>query len=251
MRPAAVVAQVEQVVARHAVVLEVAGAVVVRRAAEHHRRPEVADAGVADRGVDDGGHPAAGALGAEPVLVVVAPDEELLARQADPLDQRAGDEHAVERDHDVADHAAGGRGRGRRACRGRRGCRPAAGSGRPAARGRPRRRRPGPRSRSRGAGARRGSPASGSPSSSISQTRSAPRSTATRSPSWNPPAPPRLRSSASGTSAGPSVTPSREPGAGQPGPGPVGRGVVDDDHLGQQRLVPQPRHQPLEQRPAG
>ena len=41
--------------------------------------------------------------------MVVAPDEELRARQADLLDQGAGEQHAVERDHDVADHAAGRR----------------------------------------------------------------------------------------------------------------------------------------------
>ena len=102
VRPAAVVAQVEQVVARHAVVLEVARAVVVRRAPEHHRRAEVVGGRVQELGVDHGGDPGAGALGAQTVLVVVAPDEELLARQPDPLDEVAGDQHAVERDHDVA-----------------------------------------------------------------------------------------------------------------------------------------------------
>ena len=42
--------------------------------------------------------------------------------------------------------------------------------------------------------AARGSPASGRPSSSISQTRSAPRSMRQARPSWKPPAPPLLRS---------------------------------------------------------
>ena len=158
---------------------------VVRRAAERHRRAEVADAGWQHAGVDDGGDAGAGALGAEAVLVVVAPDEELLARQADPLDQLAGDQHAVERDDDVADQAVARPPPRRRASGARRGSPPGSRIGKhQPARGRPRRRRPGPRSRGRSSWpssvARQSG--SGSPSSSISQTRSAPRSTAQRSP---------------------------------------------------------------------
>ena len=40
--------------------------------------------------------------------MVVAPDEELLAGQADPVDQLPGDQHAVERDDDVGEHAVAG-----------------------------------------------------------------------------------------------------------------------------------------------
>ena len=109
VRPAAVLAEVERVVAGHAVVLEVARRVVVRRPPEHHRRAEIADRRMVDDGVDDGRDPGAGGLGAEPVLVVVAPDEELGTGIADPLDQRAGHQHAVERDDDVVEPAVGGR----------------------------------------------------------------------------------------------------------------------------------------------
>ena len=84
---------------------------VVRRPPEHHRRAEGADRRVPDAGVDDGGDPGAAALGAQAVLVVVAPDEELRPRQADPLDQLAGDQHAVERDHDARGSARRHRGR--------------------------------------------------------------------------------------------------------------------------------------------
>ena len=109
-RPAAVVAQVDQVVAGHAVVLEVARGVVVRRPAERHRSAEVVGGGVqVARGHHRRDAPA-GLAGPPEVLDVVAPDEELLAGQPDPLDQLAGDEHAVERDHHVGDHpVAGGR----------------------------------------------------------------------------------------------------------------------------------------------
>ncbi len=110
VRPAAVVAEVEQVVAGHAVVLEVARAVVVRRPAEHHRAAEVVGGGVPEVRADDGGDPGPGALGAPQVLDVVAPDEELRARQPDPVDQVAGDQHAVERDHHPGDQPGDGRG---------------------------------------------------------------------------------------------------------------------------------------------
>jgi len=63
VRPAAVLPQVDQVVAGHAVVLEVARAVVVGGAAEHHRRTELTDAGVVHRGADHGGDPPADAYG--------------------------------------------------------------------------------------------------------------------------------------------------------------------------------------------
>ena len=109
--------------------------------------PRAPTDGCSTRRVDDRGDPSAAALGAQAVLVVVAPDEELRARQADPLDQVAGEQDAVERDHDAADQAVRPPPRGRRPSRARHGYRPAAGSGRPAARGRTRRRRPGPRSR--------------------------------------------------------------------------------------------------------
>ena len=78
---------------------------VVRRTPEGHGGAEGPDRRVRDAGVDDGGDPGAAALGAQAVLVVVAPDEELGARQADPLDQGPGEQDAVERDHDVADQA--------------------------------------------------------------------------------------------------------------------------------------------------
>ena len=144
---AAVVAEVDQVVAGHAVVLEVARRVVVGRAAEHHRRAEVAHAGVAHGGGDDRGDAGAGLLGPQPVLVVVAPDEELLARQPDPVDELLGDEDAVEGDHDPVDAVPAARHGARRRRRARRGCCRAAGSGRPGGPGRPRRRPAGPRSR--------------------------------------------------------------------------------------------------------
>ena len=77
----------------------------------------------------------------------------------------------------------------------------------------------------RRAGASRQS-GSGRPSSSISQTRSAPRSTAQRRPSWNPPAPPVLSVSVPRVQA-------VVAGLGRPQPLPraVGGGVVDDEDL--------------------
>ena len=137
--------------------------------------PSVADRRVADPCVDDGRDAGAGALGPEAVLVVVAPDEELRARQADPLDQVTRDQHAVEGDHDAADQAVPRRPAGRR--HGVDDAGPAGEADREhqPARGRPRRRRPGPRSRGRRRCASRADRQSGSgrPSSSISQTRSA------------------------------------------------------------------------------
>ena len=109
MRPPVVGAEVDQVVARHAVVLQVRRAVVVRRAAEHHRGPEVVGRRMQEAGVDDGRHPGPGAAGAPEELHIVAPEEELLSRQADPCDQLPGDEHAVERDDHVGEEPVPGR----------------------------------------------------------------------------------------------------------------------------------------------
>ena len=143
--------------------------------------------------------------------MVVAPDEELLAGQPDPLDQLAGDEHAVERDHDVADHARRRRGARRRPSGARRGCRRAAGSGRPAGSGSASSTTTGPqKSRScvpeqqrRGSRARAGRRR---PSARPGRRRARRPS---RRPSWNPPAPPRLRSSGCATSGVPRRRPPR------------------------------------------
>ena len=134
-------------------------------------------------------------LGPPEVLDVVAPDEELLARQADPLDELAGDQHAVEGDDDVRDQRRRAAAASTSAIRcTTRGAARAAGSGSTAGPGRASATtsRPpevevvvGEQQDSRQSG-------SGSPSSSISQTRSAPRSTRPASPSWKPPAPPRV-----------------------------------------------------------
>ena len=86
-----VLAQVGDVVADHAVVLEVRRRVVVRRAAEHHRRAEVVGRRVEEVAVHDRGDPGTGAAGPPEVLDVVAPDEELLAGQPDPLDEVPGE----------------------------------------------------------------------------------------------------------------------------------------------------------------
>ena len=67
--------------------------------------PRSSVAGCRKRDADDRGDPGTGPPGAPEVLHVVAPDEELLARQPDPLHQLAGDQHAVERDHDVLEAA--------------------------------------------------------------------------------------------------------------------------------------------------
>src|SRR4051794_14174521 len=76
----AVLAEVEQVVARHAVVLEVARRVVVRRTPEGHGGAESPHRRMQDPRVDHRGDPRTAALRAQAVLVVVAPDEELRAR---------------------------------------------------------------------------------------------------------------------------------------------------------------------------
>src|SRR4249919_135023 len=59
MQPAAVLAEVDEVVARHAVVLEVARRVVVRRTPEGHGGPQGADRRVPDPRVDDSADPRA------------------------------------------------------------------------------------------------------------------------------------------------------------------------------------------------
>ena len=61
-----------------------------------------------EAGTDDSRHPGPGLACAPEELHVVAPDEEVLARQSDSLDELSGDQDAVERDHHVSDEPVAG-----------------------------------------------------------------------------------------------------------------------------------------------
>ena len=176
------------------------------------------------------------ALARQTVLDVVAPDEELLAGQPDPLDQLAGDQHAVERDHDVADQPV----RARPGATSARSCTTAAPAGQPDREAQPVGvvlvdARPVPRSRGRRVleQAGRGSPAAGGrrrPSATPGRRRAR-----LRPPGRRGSRRPRRVAVQRHAPAAPRW-PSREPL-----PRAVGRGVVDDEHLGRRvRHVAQP-----------
>ena len=201
---------------------------VVRRAAEHHRRAEVADGGVAHarrrRRWRPGRRPARRARGTRTSSPQMknssrgSPIRSTSSRvTSTPLNgittSSSSPSRAARVDVGEVVHDPGAAGQPDREA--------------PAGRGRPRRRRPGPRSRARrvveqrGRGSRRsGSAVVVHQPDQVGVALDAP----SASPSWKPPAPPVLRS----RRAAPRPAPSARRRAGQPLAGAVGRGVVDD-----------------------
>ena len=216
---------------------------VVRRAAEHHRRAR-------------GRRRAGGSTRASTTVATRAPARSARRRyswsspqmknssrgSADPLDQLAGDQHAVEGDHDVRGSRRRRRPPRRRPSGARRGCRRAAGSGstsRSGSASSTHDRAPEVEVVARARAAGRGSRASGRPSSSISQTRSAPRSIAQAQPVVEAAGAAAVGRAGCGVEHG--TAPVGRGSAASQLPRAVGRGVVDDQHLVEPRHLAQPR----------